>query len=72
MPIQLRQDRDAHAVLTWRRNQLVRAGFALPLAAQVAGDPRYDLHALIELVERGCLPELAVRIMAPLESESAA
>ena len=30
------------------------------------------LHALIELVERGCLPELAVRILAPLEEESAA
>ena len=26
---------------------------------------RYDLHALIELVESGCPPELAVRILAP-------
>jgi hypothetical protein len=35
-------------------------------------DARYDLHALIELVERGCEPELAVRILSPLESEDAA
>jgi hypothetical protein len=37
------------------------------LAARVASDPRYDVHALIELAERGCDPELAVRILAPLE-----
>jgi hypothetical protein len=28
-----------------------------------------DLHALIELIERGCPPELAARILAPLETE---
>ena len=54
-------------VLRWRSDQLVRSGFSLPLAAQLAGDERYDLHALIELVERGCPPDLATRILAPLE-----
>jgi hypothetical protein len=38
----------------------------------VANDSRYDLHALIELVERGCDPQLAVRILAPLDAESVA
>ena len=38
----------------------------------LAEDPHYDLHALIELVERGCQPDLAVRILAPVEQESAA
>jgi hypothetical protein len=33
-----------------------------------ARDPCYDLHALIELVERGCDPVAAVRIVAPLEA----
>jgi hypothetical protein len=51
---------------------LNRSGFSLPLAAEVANDPRYDLHTLIEFVERGCQPDLAVRILAPLEEESAA
>jgi hypothetical protein len=56
----------------WRREQLVHSGFPLPLAAQLAKDPGYDLHRLIELVEAGCPPELAVRILAPLEPGQAA
>jgi hypothetical protein len=59
-------------VLRWRRDQLTEAGFSHTLAAEVADDPRYDLHALIELVERGCAPDLAARILAPLEKEDAA
>lgn len=57
----------AHDIVLWRRLQLVRAGFAPALAGRLARDGRYDLHALIELTERGCPPELAVRIAAPLE-----
>jgi hypothetical protein len=59
-------------VVRWRREQLVGSGFAPALAARVAENTDYDLHALIELVERGCPPELAVRILAPVEEESAA
>ena len=58
--------------MAWRREQLVEAGFSLPLAARVASDSRYDLHALIELAERGCGPELAMRILAPLEEAGVA
>jgi hypothetical protein len=60
-------DRAAHDVVLWRRQQLESSGFPLPEAARLAGDERYDLHALIELVERGCRPDLAVRIVAPLD-----
>ena len=56
----------------WRRGQLSSSGFSPALAAAVASDPRYDLHALIELVERGCPPDLAARILAPLETKLAA
>ena len=56
----------------WRREQLVDSGFAFPLAARLAKNSRYDLHALIELVERGCAPDLAARILAPLDDEVAA
>jgi hypothetical protein len=59
-------------VVRWRREQLVESGFPLALATRLAGDARYDLHALIELAERGCAPELAVRILAPVEGEIAA
>ena len=65
-------ERAAHDVVRWRREQLLGSGFPPPLAACLSKDARYDLHALLELVERGCEPELAVRILAPLDDESAA
>jgi hypothetical protein len=59
-------------LLTWRRDQLAGSGFPLPLASRIARDSRYDIHMLIELVERGCPADLAVRIVAPLEEGNAA
>nr|WP_297415818.1 hypothetical protein [uncultured Nocardioides sp.] len=53
-------------VRAWRRCRLLEAGFSPELAESVASDPRFDLHALLELVDRGCPPALAVRIVAPL------
>ena len=67
-----RYEQGDKAVATWRRDQLVGAGFTLPESRRVACDPRYDLHALLELVERGCPPHLAVRILAPLDEADAA
>ena len=64
-------ERDGKGVVSWRREQLVDSGFPPSLARRIANDPRYDLHALIELVERGCMPELAVRILEPLEETAA-
>jgi hypothetical protein len=64
--------RGGSEIASWRRRQLVHAGFPHALATEVAGDAAYDLHALIELVERGCPPTLAVRILAPLEEGSSA
>ena len=61
-----------HGVVRWRREQLTVSGFPLTVAARLAEDARYDLHALIELVERACRPEVAVRIVAPLDDEVAA
>jgi hypothetical protein len=62
----------ARDVVSWRRAQLAQSGFPLPLASGLARDARYDLHGLLELVDRGCKPELAVRILAPLDEEYAA
>jgi hypothetical protein len=52
----------------WRAQWLRAAGFPPALAHQLAGDGRIDLHALLELVDRGCPPHLAARIVAPLDS----
>lgn len=59
-------------VSRWRQERLTGSGFSIALAAEIADDSRYDLHALIELVERGCPPDLAVRILSPLTDRSAA
>jgi hypothetical protein len=67
MQVELGPTRDLADVVAWRRDQLVDSGFPAALAAELAGDRRFDLHALVELVERGCPPEIAVRIHAPLE-----
>ena len=53
-------------VLRWRRGLLLRAGFAERAAAELAAATEVDLHELLSLVDRGCPPELAARILAPL------
>lgn len=53
----------------WRQQRLLRAGVNVDLAAAIAADCAMDLHAMIELIERGCPPELAARIVAPFDHE---
>jgi hypothetical protein len=62
-------DTTAGGSKNWRQVQLLRAGFDPAQAAKIAAEPAIDLHALIELVERGCPPELAARILAPFDHE---
>jgi hypothetical protein len=51
----------------WRRRRLIAAGFDEPLAAELARGEAVDLHELLVLVDRGCSPQLAARILAPLD-----
>jgi hypothetical protein len=60
-----RPARDAHG--DWRRRRLVAAGFDAQLATRLAHDALVDLHELLVLLDRGCPPELAARILAPLD-----
>jgi hypothetical protein len=62
-------DRDLVGVVAWRRRRLERAGFEPRLAGALAADRRTDVHALLELVDRGCPPMLAARILAPLDGQ---
>jgi hypothetical protein len=50
-------------VLVWRFKQLCRSGFELELATTIAARVDVDLHRAIDLVEHGCPPELAGRIV---------
>jgi hypothetical protein len=56
-------------IVAWRRRRLLDAGFDDDLADELASDRRMDLHALLQLVERGCPPALAARILAPADGE---
>jgi hypothetical protein len=53
-------------VREWRREVLRQAGFDDALAWRLAVDGDIDLHDLLRLVDRGCPPELAARILEPL------
>lgn len=65
MSTELHQAQTGLEVTEWRREQLLCSGFPPSAASRLAGDQAFDLHALIELVEHGCPPELAERILAP-------
>ena len=55
-------------VIAWRVARLREAGFDAVAGKRLAGDSRYDLHALLELIDRGCPSELAERILAPFDA----
>jgi hypothetical protein len=48
---------------SWRRERLRGAGFSAEAAEKLAGHHEVDIHHAIELVERGCPPDVAVRIL---------
>jgi hypothetical protein len=54
-------------VASWRTELLTEAGLPEQLARTVGGNCAYDLHAVLELTDRGCPAELALRILAPLD-----
>jgi hypothetical protein len=64
---QVRQPAQPDHVVTWRVQRLRAAGCPAQLADAIAHDGRYDLHELLELIDRGCLAEVAARILAPVE-----
>jgi len=54
---------EVERVERWRAAALERAGYDPDDAVELASRPDVDLHEAIGLVERGCPPELAVRIL---------
>ncbi len=58
-----------HELVAWRTARLRDAGFDEVTATVMAADRAVDLHAILDLVDRGCPPHLAARILAPLERE---
>ena len=53
----------AARVLGWRVEQLMAVGFDSDAAFVLALDRTVDLHQAIDLVQRGCPPQTAFRIL---------
>jgi ABC-type amino acid transport substrate-binding protein len=47
----------------WRTRELERVGFDIALARRLARRLDVDLHQALDLIDRGCPPELAARIL---------
>jgi hypothetical protein len=47
----------------WRVHELERAGYSPEAALELAVRQDVDLHLAVELVENGCAPEIALRIL---------
>jgi hypothetical protein len=58
----------SHRHIAWRTRCLLDAGFDARDATRLGQDSAYDLHALLELIDHGCPPSLAIRILAPLDA----
>lgn len=50
-------------VVSWRREQLRRAGCRRFEAEVLAREPKVDLHEAVELLERGCPSRIALNIL---------
>ena len=56
-------DTESDRVTAWRACELLKAGYEPAIAVDLAEHSEVDLHLALELVERGCPPDLAARIL---------
>jgi hypothetical protein len=61
--VRLQDETEIERIEHWRAEALERAGFDPRSAAALAMRHDVDLHDAIQLVERGCPPELALQIL---------
>ncbi len=47
----------------WRATELERAGYPAAAARELSARNDVDLHRAVELLQKGCSPELAVAIL---------
>jgi hypothetical protein len=61
--IEIVVDAEDERVVTWRAEELIRAGYDELDALELAFERQVDLHRAIDLLQRGCPPKTAVRIL---------
>jgi len=57
------QNRESERVERWRRERLELAGYTPATAAELAVRTDIDLHRAVDLVKRGCPPDVAEQIL---------
>ena len=57
------EDTEQQQIELWRTQELERAGYSHRAAGRLAARQDIDLHQAVRLLERGCAPELALRIL---------
>jgi hypothetical protein len=61
--LQILEDTEQMQIELWRTEELERAGYSHRAAGRLAARQDIDLHLAVQLLERGCTPELALRIL---------
>lgn len=61
--LELTEETETERVERWRLEELERAGYDAAQAQVLARRPEVDLHRAVDLVEQGCAPALAIRIL---------
>jgi hypothetical protein len=54
---------ETELVEAWRAEQLELAGYGAAAAAKLAMRQDVDLHVAVEMLSRGCSPDLALKIL---------
>jgi hypothetical protein len=57
------EDTEQQQIELWRAQELERAGYSHRAAGRLAARQDVDLHHAVRLLERGCSPELALKIL---------
>ena len=61
--VQIRKETELEQIELWRTEKLERAGYGRRAASRIATRHDIDLHFAIQLLERGCPAELALKIL---------
>ena len=61
--LEIQVETEAERIERWRAEELERAGYEPISAAELAARQDVDLHLAVELLERGCPVDTALRIL---------
>ncbi|MFL5971164.1 MAG: hypothetical protein ACJ750_02120 [Gaiellaceae bacterium] len=61
--VHILENTEHEKIVRWRAEELERAGYGTRAAGRLAARHDIDLHRAIELLDQGCPPELAIKIL---------